>query len=240
MKKRLDVLLAERGIATSRTAAAAMIMAGEVRSNDRILAKPGQLVDEAVELTIKDRPRYVSRGGDKLASVADELKLDFAGKVVLDVGSSTGGFTDFALQNGAAKVYAVDVGYGQLDWRLRQDSRVVSMEHSDIRGLDLPERADMAVMDLSFISLTKVLDDVARLVKPGGTIVAMAKPQFEAGKVLATKFKGVIKDEAVRQQVLSEFEASIGGRFAVEAWADSKVPGEKGNIERFYRLRALD
>src|SRR6266851_1999938 len=152
MKKRLDVVVVERGLAPNRTQAQALIMAGQVSAQGRRLEKPGMVVDEALELHVKAQPRYVSRAGDKLASVAETLGLDFGGKVVLDVGSSTGGFTDYALQHGAAKVYCVDVGTAQLSYKLRQDDRVVVMEQTDIREAVLPEPADMAVMDVSFIS----------------------------------------------------------------------------------------
>lgn len=238
MKIRLDLLLVERGLALSRSAGAAMIMAGEVTTGDRLLTKAGQMVPDDIELAVKERSRYVSRGGDKLASVAGDLKLDFKAKIVLDVGSSTGGFTDYALQNGAIKVYAVDVGHGQLDYRLRQDARVISLEHADIRTLDeLPELADMAVADVSFISLTKVLSSIAAHIKPDSPIVAMCKPPFEAGRALATKYKGVIR-EPVRSQVLAQFEQKIAGEFDILGSADSKVPGPSGNIERFYLLKA--
>lgn len=238
MKVRLDLLLVERQLAPSRTAAAAMIMAGEVSTDQGALTKAGQLVPDDIQVSIKQRSRYVSRGGDKLASVADELKLDFTGLVVLDVGSSTGGFTDYALQHGAKKVYSVDVGHGQLDYKLRQDPRVIPLEHSDIRTLEsLPELVDVAVADISFISLTKALSSITPKLMPGRPIIAMCKPQFEAGRVLATKYKGVIR-EPVRGQVIAEFEGQISGDFEIIAAADSKVPGPSGNIERFYKLVA--
>lgn len=202
-----------------------------------MLSKPGQLVDEDTELTVKESPKYVSRGGDKLASVAEELQLDFCDKVVLDIGASTGGFTDFVLQNGAAKVYAVDVGNAQLAYRLRQDPRVVVMERTDIRKAVLPEHADMAVADLSFISLTKVSDDALKLIKPDGLIIAMAKPQFETDKTTADRYQGVIKDKKVRQEILRQFEAKISNNFEIIGSADSGVPGTKGNLERFYVLK---
>lgn len=236
-KQRLDLLLVERGLAASRTQAQAMIMAGEVSSEGRVLDKAGLQVETDLPLELKSRSRFVSRAGEKLASVADQFGLDFDGKVVLDVGSSTGGFTDFALQNGAAKVYAVDVGTGQLDWRLRQDERVVAMEQTDIREAKLPEPADMAVIDVSFISLTKILEAVAGLVKPGAPIVAMMKPQFEAGRTLADKYHGVIDDETVRQQLVANFRDWLEGKFQVLAEADSGLTGAEGNRERFFLLK---
>jgi 23S rRNA (cytidine1920-2'-O)/16S rRNA (cytidine1409-2'-O)-methyltransferase len=235
-KQRLDLLLVERGIVPSRTAAQALIMAGKVKSGTTVLSKPGMSVDTGTEVTVEEAPRYVSRGGDKLASVAKELGLNFKHKVVLDVGSSTGGFTDYALQQGAVKVYAVDVGTSQLAYKLRQDPRVVVMEQTDIREAELPEPADLAVIDVSFVSLRKILQSVARLIKPGGQIIAMAKPQFESDRVTATKFKGVISDETVRQQILGDLEADIEDEFQILDSADSKVAGAQGNRERFYLL----
>jgi 23S rRNA (cytidine1920-2'-O)/16S rRNA (cytidine1409-2'-O)-methyltransferase len=245
MKKRLDVVMVERGLAATRTQAQALIMAGQVSADGRRLEKPGMVVDENLQLHVKDQPRYVSRAGDKLASVAEALDLDFGGKVVLDVGSSTGGFTDYALQNGAAQVYCVDVGTGQLSYKLRQDERVVVMEQTDIRDVTLsegaraiPAPADMAVIDVSFISLTKVLEPTAALVKLGAPIVAMAKPQFEAGKPVADLHKGVIPVGEPRDRILDELRDWMGERFEVLAEADSEVAGAEGNVERFFVLRA--
>jgi 23S rRNA (cytidine1920-2'-O)/16S rRNA (cytidine1409-2'-O)-methyltransferase len=234
-KIRLDQLLVERGLAPSRTAAAAMVMAGEVSSEGRLLDKPGREVPVDIELVLKDKPRYVSRAGEKLASVAKVLDLDFEGKTVLDVGSSTGGFTDFALQRGASKVFAVDVGTGQLADKLRRDPRVESHERTDIRELPEDIKADMAVVDVSFISLKSVLESVATHLNPGGLIVAMAKPQFEAGKALADKYKGVIP-EPERTGVLEELEGWLGEHFTILDEADSAVAGTAGNLERFYLL----
>lgn len=237
MKKRLDVLLVERGLAVSRTQAQALIMAGQVSAEGKRLEKPGLLLDEGAELHLKDQPRYVSRAGEKLASVAEPLGLDFAGKTVLDVGSSTGGFTDFALQHGAAKVYCVDVGTAQLAYKLRQDGRVIIMEQTDIREAELPERADMAVIDVSFISLTKILEAVALLVKPGAPIVAMVKPQFEAGKAVADRYHGVIPVGPVRDEILMGLREWLADRFEIVAEADSGLAGMEGNLERFLLLR---
>jgi 23S rRNA (cytidine1920-2'-O)/16S rRNA (cytidine1409-2'-O)-methyltransferase len=244
MKKRLDILMVERGLAQSRTQAQALIMAGQVSAEGRRLEKPGLSVGEGLDVHVKDQPRYVGRAGDKLASVAETLGLDFRGKVVLDVGSSTGGFTDFALQHGAVRVYCVDVGTGQLAYKLRQDERVVAMEQTDIRDVTvgegpkaLPERADMAVMDVSFISLMKVLEPTAACCKPGGLMVAMAKPQFEAGKALADRYRGVIPMGAERDEVLEGLRAWMAERFEIVAEADSGVAGTEGNVERFFLLK---
>lgn len=239
-KQRLDLLLVERNLAASRTAAQAMIMAGEVRTGTTVLAKPGQNIPADTPLTVAARPQYVSRGGDKLDSVAPALNLDFTGTIVLDVGSSTGGFTDYALQNGAAKVYAVDVGTAQLAYKLRQDPRVTSLERTDIRTLgpaQLKPQPTLAVIDVSFISLIKILPAVANLLPPKAPIVAMAKPQFEADKPTADRYKGVIKDEAARSEILQRLEQDIAKNFNVIASADSTVHGAHGNRERFYLLK---
>lgn len=217
-----------------------MIMAGKVMIDTKRLTKPGHQVDIDSDIQVEDSPKYVSRGGDKLDSVAGQLNLDFDSKVVLDVGSSTGGFTDYALRHGATKVYAVDVGTAQLDYKLRQDARVVVMEQTDIRDVSpeqLDPRPDLAVIDVSFISLTKVLPKVAELIKPGVQILAMAKPQFETDKATADKYKGIIKDPVLRDKILAEFEQKIAPDFAIIAKCDSGVTGAKGNLERFYLLK---
>ncbi len=236
MKKRLDILLVERGLAVSRTQAQALIMAGQVSADGKLLDKPGLQADADIELHLKDQPRYVGRAGEKLASVAGVLGLEFADQIVLDVGSSTGGFTDYALQQGAAKVYCVDVGTGQLAYKLRQDPRVVVMEQTDIRRAQLPEQPDVAVIDVSFISLTKVLGSVAELVKPGAPIVAMAKPQFEAGKAVADRYQGVIPLGAPRDEVLAELRVWLAERFDIVGEEDSGLAGAEGNVERFFLL----
>jgi len=238
-KQRLDVLMVEQGLAATRSQAQALIMAGQVSADGKRLEKSGIVVDVATELHVKEQPKYASRAGDKLASVAEVFDLDFGGKVVLDVGSSTGGFTDFALQNGAAKVYCVDVGTGQLAYKLRQDPRAVVMEQTDIREAVLPELCDMAVMDVSFISLTKVLEDTAALLKPEGRIVAMAKPQFEAGKALADRYHGVIPMGRERDEVLEDVRKWASERFEILDEADSGLSGAEGNVEHFFYLRRL-
>src|SRR5581483_3192382 len=215
-----------------------MIMAGEVKVADKQIDKAGFFVLPDAKITIKSPPAYVSRGGDKLASVASKLKLDFKDKVVLDVGSSTGGFTDYALQHGAKRVYAVDVGTGQLDWRLRNDQRVVVMERTDIRNVSkLPDAIGIAVIDVSFISLRLVLPAVAKLVTPMALIVAMAKPHFESDYITASKHKGVIKNETIRRGILKQIETFIRQNFVLIDKADSQVLGRKGNKERFYLFK---
>jgi 23S rRNA (cytidine1920-2'-O)/16S rRNA (cytidine1409-2'-O)-methyltransferase len=236
MKQRLDVLMVERGLVDTRNKAAALIMAGEVVVDEHTWTKPGHQFDAAVDIRLKHQMPYVSRAGEKLASVIEPLKLDFAGKTVLDVGSSTGGFTDCALQHGATRVTAVDVGTNQLAYKLRTDQRVELHEQTDVRNFMTDEPVDMAVIDVSFISLTKILEHVATLIKPEGQIVAMVKPQFEAGKALADEHKGLILDEEVRQSILSDFRAWAEDHFVVQAEADSAVHGKQGNRERFFLL----
>jgi 23S rRNA (cytidine1920-2'-O)/16S rRNA (cytidine1409-2'-O)-methyltransferase len=236
MKKRLDLILVEREMADTRTKAQALIMAGEVSGEGRILDKPGQNFDETIELHLKTQPRFVSRAGEKLASVAEGFGIDFTGLTVLDVGSSTGGFTDYALQNGAVKVYCVDVGTGQLSYKLRQNERVVVMEQTDIRKAELPELCDIAVMDVSFISLEKVLEPTAALLKPRALMIAMAKPQFEAGRELATKYAGVIPMGDERDEVIEGLRSWILERFDIVTEADSGLAGAEGNVEHFFKL----
>ncbi len=236
MKQRLDLLLVERGLADTRTRAQALIMAGQVYGPDRVLDKPGQSVATSLPLHLKEQSRYVSRAGDKLASVAKAFQLDFTTKIVLDVGSSTGGFSDFALQNGAHRIYCVDVGTAQLAYKLRQDDRVVVMEKTDIRAAVLPQLADLAVIDVSFISLTAIMEAVARLVTPAAPIIAMAKPQFEAGKTLADKYHGVIPLGPQRDAILAELRDWLQERFDIIAETDSGVAGAHGNVEHFFKL----
>lgn len=237
-KTRLDQTLVQQGLVTTRTKAEAIIMAGLVTVDGKRIDKAGYFVKDDAVITIKELPKYVSRGGDKLASVASKLKLNFRGKVVMDVGSSTGGFTDFALQHGADKVYAIDVGTGQLDYKLRKDDRVVGMERTDIRDVaQLPDAIDIVVIDVSFISLERIMPAVINLSNPQTLVVAMAKPHFEADRITASKHKGVIKNNTIRRGVLKKVEAYLRQWFVVLDKADSKVSGRKGNVERFYLLK---
>ena len=236
MKQRLDALLVERGLVDTRNKAAALIMAGEVIVDEHTWTKPGHQFADTVDIRLKNQMPYVSRAGEKLASVIEPLKLDFIGKVVLDVGSSTGGFTDCALQHGAKKVISVDVGTNQLAYKLRTDERVELHEQTDIRDFESAEKADIVVIDVSFISLTKILEHVATLLQENGQIVAMVKPQFEAGKALADEHKGLIVDEEIRQNVLAGFRAWAEEHFIIQAEADSEVHGRHGNRERFFLL----
>lgn len=240
MKQRLDVLLQERHLVGSRERAKAVIMAGQVLVNGQKLDKAGILVSEdaAIELIGNQLP-YVSRGGLKLAKAIEFFGLSLAGKVVADIGASTGGFTDCALQNGAAKVFAIDVGYGQLAWKLRTDPRVVNRERTNIRHVaaaDLGELVDLATIDVAFISLTKVLGVVDSLLKAHGEIVALIKPQFEAGKGKVGKH-GVVRDPATHRDVIAAVIACARGLgLAVAGLTFSPVKGPEGNIEYLLRL----
>ncbi len=235
MRNRLDVLVAAKGLAPTRSQAESIIRLGEVRVNGRVITKPGYSVGEHETVTVADKQRYVSRAGLKLASVAQLLKVDFDKKIVLDVGSSTGGFTDFALRNGAIKVFAVDVGTDQLHPSLHGHKQIELHEKTDIRDFVPSEVPDVVVMDVSFISLREILPHISDITGPQTQIVAMVKPQFEAGKDQVNK--GVIKNDSVRRQILKDFEAWSRKLFVIIDKADSDVAGAKGNKERFYLLR---
>jgi 23S rRNA (cytidine1920-2'-O)/16S rRNA (cytidine1409-2'-O)-methyltransferase len=235
---RLDTLLAERGLFSSRARAAASVLAGEVRlgpGNERA-AKPGQMVAADIVVAVDDRPRYVSRGGTKLANALDTLGLDVAGRRALDAGASTGGFTDVLLQRGAQHVVAVDVAYGELDWGLRNDDRVTVLERTNVRSLTpahLPFAPDLLVADLSFISLRKVLPALLGCMAPGFDGLVMIKPQFEVGRERVGG-GGVVREPADRRWALvavanavQELGASVLG------FASSRLPGPKGNRETF-------
>jgi 23S rRNA (cytidine1920-2'-O)/16S rRNA (cytidine1409-2'-O)-methyltransferase len=228
----LDLLLVERGLATTREQARALIMAGATRVGGELVDKPGTNVPEDAAISVAAPPKYVGRGGLKLERALDAFQLDVAGKVAMDVGASTGGFTDCMLQRGAERVYAIDVGYGQLDWKLRSDPRVVVMERTNARYLtSLPEPVDLATMDVSFISVRLVLPAVGRLLGPGGQIIILVKPQFEAGRGQVGK-GGVVRDPAIHRSVLEEL-ASWGDRegFGFQKLAVSPVKGPAGNVE---------
>ena len=241
MKKRLDVLLVERGLATSREKAKAMIMAGEVLVDNEREDKAGSMFPEEVEIVLKGKPLpYVSRGGLKLEKAMKNFDLTLDGKVCMDVGASTGGFTDCMLQNGAVKVYAVDVGHGQLDWKLRNDPRVVCMEKTNIRYVtpqDIDDVLDFASVDVSFISLTKVLGPARELLADGGEMVCLIKPQFEAGREKVGK-KGVVREKSTHREVIQkimDYAMSIG--FDLCALDFSPIKGPEGNIEYLLHLK---
>ncbi|MHB0869826.1 MAG: TlyA family RNA methyltransferase [Chloroflexota bacterium] len=232
LRKRLDLLLVERGLAATREQARALIMAGSVTVGVEMVDKAGTKVEEDAALAVASAPRYVSRGGLKLEKALDAFGVDASGRVVVDVGASTGGFTDCLLQRGAARVYAVDVGYGQLDWRMRSDPRVVVMERTNARYLtSLPEPADLIVMDVSFISVRLILPAVARLLREGGRMVILVKPQFEAGRQQVGK-GGVVRDPEVHRSVLRGF-VEWGDRegFGVQRVTVSPIRGPAGNVE---------
>lgn len=235
-KIRLDQLLVDRGLADSRTKAQALVMAGLVYGTDRRFDKPGAQIAADTEISVKgkDHP-WVSRGGQKLAKGIDHFNIDPTGLICLDLGASTGGFTDVLLTNGAAKVYAIDVGQGQLDWKLRTDDRVVVLEKTNARHLtadQVPDPIDLIVCDVSFIGLEKVLPPAMALAKPGARLVALIKPQFQAGPGLVGK-GGVVRDPAVHQAVCDEVEAFVAGDcgWTVLGITPSPIKGPEGNIE---------
>lgn len=238
-KQRLDIELAKRGISASRSQSESWIRLGKVTVDGKVITKPGQFVRDDADIKLTAKEQYVSRAGLKLESVAELLNLDFRDKVVLDVGSSTGGFTDYALRKGAKKVYAVDVGTDQLHSSLRGNSKIELHEKTDIRDFYLSDdKPDIIVIDVSFISLREILPHLAgELSKKDTQIAAMLKPQFEAGREQTNK--GVIKNDAVRRLILKGFETWAKQYFVVSDKRDSDVHGAKGNQERFYLLKPL-
>ena len=241
-RRRADVLAVEQGLAPSRERARALILADEILAGDRPIAKAGDLLLPTIELRLRSAPMpYVSRGGLKLAHALDSFRIDPSGRVALDVGASTGGFTDCLLQRGAARVYCVDVGQGQLAWKLASDPRVRVLDRTNIRLATaelLPEVVDLAVIDVSFISLRLVLPAVAPLVTPGAPVIALVKPQFEVGRAAVGK-GGIVRDEAARAGALRDvaaFAAQLG--FTVVADTPSPITGGKGNVEFLLHLRS--
>jgi len=244
MKKRVDLLLVERGLAESRERAKSLIMAGLVYGGGNKLDKPGAMVDSSMEIALKgkDHP-YVSRGGVKLESLLDKYDIDITGKTALDIGASTGGFTDCMLQRGAASVTAVDVGKGQIDWKLRNDRRVKLMENLNARDITKENMGglfDIVTIDVSFISLELVLSPAASVTSPGGKITGLVKPQFEAGRGEVGK-GGIVKDAAVQKKCVEKvksFGASIGLELVGEM--ESPIKGAKGNREFFVVFQRLE
>ncbi len=244
MKERLDVLLVNRGLAPSREKAKAMIMEGNVFVDQQREDKAGASFDVEAKIEVRGNTlKYVSRGGLKLEKAMTHFGITLDGKVCMDIGASTGGFTDCMLQNGAVKVYAVDVGYGQFAWKLRQDERVVCMEKTNIRYVtpeDIADRLDFASVDVSFISLTKVLGPARALLTDNGEMVCLIKPQFEAGREKVGK-KGVVRDKAVHEEVIEKvisFAMEIG--FEVLNLEYSPIKGPEGNIEYLVYIRKAD
>jgi 23S rRNA (cytidine1920-2'-O)/16S rRNA (cytidine1409-2'-O)-methyltransferase len=240
-KVRLDRLILERGFVESREKGQALILSGQVLANDRKIDKAGALVPEDAKIRILgEQMPYVSRGGLKLEAALREFKIDVTGKTAMDVGASTGGFTDCLLQRGAGKVYAVDVGYGQMAWKLRQDPRVVVIERVNIRDMApslAPEQVDIAVIDVSFISLEKVIPSVQRFLKPGAAVVALIKPQFEVGREQVGK-GGIVRDEAAREAAKERITAFVQEQgFDVRGVIPSPITGQDGNVE--YLIHAV-
>ena len=243
MNTRLDVALVDRGLAASRERARALIMAGQVRVDGQVTSKAGATVKPgaSIELDVPDHP-YVSRGGVKLAHALDDFGVDPAGRKALDVGASTGGFTDVLLQRGAARVIALDVGHGQLDWRLRTDARVDVHERVNARALtaaDVPHAVDLVTIDVSFISLGLILPALPPFLTPGADVIALVKPQFEAGREEVGKH-GIVTDPAVHESVLARVTAEAQSTgFSRVAMAPSAITGATGNQEFFLHLRLL-
>lgn len=236
MKQRLDKVLVERGLASTRSQADNFIRLGYIYLNKKVAQKSGVMVSDTDTITLKKTETYVSRAGLKLASVAKYFKLNFQDKIVLDIGSSTGGFTDYSLRHGAKKVFAVDVGTDQLHPSLRSNPKIILNEKTDIRNFYTDEVIDVIVGDVSFISLREILPHVAsELMNESTTLIAMVKPQFEAGRHQTNK--GIIKNDKVRRQILTDFENWAKKYFVILDKKDSEVAGSKGNLERFYKLK---
>ena len=235
-KQRLDKAMVARGHAATRSEAENWIRLGKVLVDGAVAHKPGMFVDESTQIKLVAHERYVSRAGLKLASVAQRLNISFDNTIVLDVGSSTGGFTDYALQHGARMVYAVDVGTEQLHPSLRGDPRIELHEKTDIRDFVPATTPDIIVIDVSFISLRKILPHLVRISSPHTSIIAMVKPQFEAQRAQLTR-GGIVKNDSVRRAILRDFEQWVRTYYVIVDKADSSVKGAHGNQERFYRLQ---
>ncbi len=244
MKRRLDEILVERDLAASRSQAKALIMSGRVMRGTERLEKPGKVYPEDIKLVVEQPPRFVSRGGEKLQGFLDQFSVDLTGSEILDVGASTGGFTDCALQAGASSAVCIDVGRAQLHAQLLGDARVTNLEKINARSLtagDLPRAEyDAVVMDLSFISLRKILPNVWSLVKSGGILMALIKPQFEAGKAEVDKGRGIIRDTALQEQIRDDLVAFARAELSgaeVIGMMDSPITGTDGNREFLMGLR---
>lgn len=238
MKRRIDIILVERGLAESREKAQALIMAGEVYIDDVTAAKPSIQVSEDSDIRLRDKLPFVGRGGIKLNHALAEFKIDVENLIAADIGASTGGFTDCLLQHGAQKVYAIDVGYGQIDYKLRTDPRVIVIDRTNARyPLPISEQIDISAIDVSFISLEKVVPNVAAVTKRGGNVICLVKPQFEAGKSLVEK-GGLVKDPNVHARVLGRFISwSIDQGYRIIGLTPSPIRGSSGNREFFVLLR---
>lgn len=236
-KIRLDQKLVQLGHAPTRSQAGNLIRLGEVMVDGQVINKTGYFVSENNQIKVNQTDNYVSRAGLKLAGANRKFKINFAGKIILDVGSSTGGFSDYALQNGAKKVIAVDVGTGQLHSKLRSNKQIELHEKTDIRDFKPKITSDIILIDVSFISLRQILPHLAQIAGKNTQVLAMVKPQFEAGTGQINR--GVIKNERMRRQILKDFESWVNNLFKVVDKADSKVAGSKGNLERFYLLKPI-
>lgn len=244
MKKRLDVLVFERGFADSREKAKAIIMSGEIFADNQKADKCGQSYDENVNIEFRGKaPKYVSRGGLKLEKAIDRFNLDLTGRITMDIGASTGGFTDCMLQNGAEKVYSIDVGYGQLAWKLRNDSRVVNLERTNMRNVtseQVPDSIDFFSIDVSFISLKLLLPVARKLLSDNAEAVCLIKPQFEAGREKVGK-KGVVRDPAVHAEVVQGiYDFCLENGYSVLNLDYSPIKGPEGNIEYLIHLKKSD
>lgn len=237
-KARLDLELARRGLVATRSQAESYVRLGDVTVNGKTVTKAGTIVSETDVIKLSVKEQYVSRAALKLGSVTKALDLSFKDKTMLDVGSSTGGFTDYALQHGAKKVFAVELGTNQLHPNLRGDTRIELHEKTDIRDFKPTEHIDVVVIDVSFISLREILPHIAKITDTDTQVVAMVKPQFEAQKS-GLKHKGVIKNDHMRRDILKDFEAWVQDLYRILNKADSQVSGSKGNVERFYLLKRL-
>jgi 23S rRNA (cytidine1920-2'-O)/16S rRNA (cytidine1409-2'-O)-methyltransferase len=231
-KQRLDNILIARELTETMNKAQALIMAGKVLVNDRIISKPGTLIDESASISLKEQPKYVSRGGLKLAHALDEFKIDTAGLIALDIGASTGGFTDCLLQKGVKKVYAIDVGYGQIDYKIRQDARVITMDRTNARyPFQLPEKVDLATIDVSFISVTKIIPAISTHLKPLSNVIVLLKPQFEAERNEIGK-GGIIRDPYIHTLVIARFvHWLVENNYSFRGLTTSPVLGAEGNRE---------
>jgi 23S rRNA (cytidine1920-2'-O)/16S rRNA (cytidine1409-2'-O)-methyltransferase len=245
MDKRLDVIISEK-FGVTRTKAQALIMAGQVYASGHQVSKAGMKYDEDAQICVKELFPYVSRGALKLEKAHQEFEIDFTDKVICDIGSSTGGFTDYALQHGAKKVFAIDVGTGQLAQKIREDDRVVVMEKTDFRNVgELPDNIDIFVCDVSFISLKKIIPKVAEIIRKSrpetirsAQIILLIKPQFEAGVKDVSKGKGVIKDESLRQEIVGEIQSfAQQSGFSIAGLTESPITGAKGNVEYLLYLK---
>ncbi|HEX5797765.1 MAG TPA: TlyA family rRNA (cytidine-2'-O)-methyltransferase [Candidatus Saccharimonadales bacterium] len=238
MKERLDKVLVDRGITSNRSQAENYIKLGKVKVDKRVVKKPGSKTSKNAVVSLTTTKRYVSRGGFKLESVATKLELDFQNKTVLDVGSSTGGFSDYALQHEAAKIIAVDIGTQQLAEALRTNTKIELHEQTDIKEVKmLSTEINIVLIDVSFTSVRPILKHLLNLIDSNCVIVAMVKPQFEANDSL--KHKGVIKNQTIRRKIFKDFEAWVKNEYKILNKADSGIAGEKGNVERFYLLKPL-